>query len=177
VNCREWEERIAGDPEDAAVVGHVAECPGCQVFASGLRQTLAELRMAHDEEIAPAHYSAVRARVLAELRPGRRWGWSWAAAVGVAAACAGVVAVGLWMRVAELPAVAIRVPGVVEVARPLPDGRGSVGGQVARWTGRGKRGRVAAAKGIGKREEIVMKIETEDRDVVIYWIAETKGDE
>ena len=28
-----------------------------------------------------------------------------------------------------------------------------------------------------RREEIVVKIETGDPDVVIYWIAEAKGDE
>jgi hypothetical protein len=94
MNCREWEERIAGDLDDAAAARHLADCPGCQVFASGLRQTLEELRRAHTEdEIAPAHYAAVRARVMAELRPRRRWGWVWAA-VG-AAATAVLVAVSV----------------------------------------------------------------------------------
>ena len=47
-------------------------------------ETLETLRMAHAEPIAPAHYAAVRARVMAELHPRRRWGWLWVAA-GVAA--------------------------------------------------------------------------------------------
>jgi hypothetical protein len=158
VNCQEWEERIAGDLEDAAVTEHVAECPGCQVFASGLRQTLAELRSTHAEEIAPAHYAAVRARVLAELQPRRRWGWVWAAA-GVAAAVVAVMAIMPRMRVEELPpreSVAVVPPApaapVVRVAAtPAP-----------------RKARV-------RTEEVVMKIETGNPDVVIYWIAEAKG--
>jgi hypothetical protein len=172
MNCQEWEERIAGELDDAAVAGHVADCPGCQVFASGLRQTLAELRSAHAEEIAPAHYAAVRARVLAELAPRRRWGWVWAAA-GVAAAVVAVMAIVPRMRVAELPVVAVRV---AEAPSPLPHGRGSVSGYGA-VSGRdavSERVKVPARR--APREEIVMKIETGNPDVVIYWIAETKGE-
>ena len=51
MNCLDWEERIAlyagGDltgAEAAEVERHVADCAGCQVFWSGLRETLAELR-------------------------------------------------------------------------------------------------------------------------------------
>jgi hypothetical protein len=181
MNCRDWEERIAGDLDDAAAEAHIAECPGCQVFASGLRQTLAELRSAHAEEIAPAHYAAVRARVMAELRPRRRWGWIWAAA-GVAAAVFIAVSVESRMKVQELPVVAVRV---AVPPSPLPDGRGSGGGLSAE-SGRGslsavsengaRRERVKAPRRRAPREEIVMKIETGDPDVVIYWIAEAKGD-
>jgi hypothetical protein len=174
VNCQEWEERIAGDLEDAAVTEHVAECPGCQVFASGLRQTLAELRSAHAEAIAPAHYAAVRARVMAELRPRRRWGWVWAAA-GVAAAVA-VMAIVPRMRVEELPGVAVRV-AEAPPPRPLPHGRGSVSdGRDAVSEGRDVVSeRVKAPRRRATREEIVMKIDTGNPDVVIYWIAEAKG--
>ena len=87
MTCGEWEERIAAEMEDAA--GHVAECGACREFASGLRWALSEAASAHGEEIAPAHYAAVRARVLAELRARRRWGWAWAA-VGVCAVVMGV---------------------------------------------------------------------------------------
>jgi hypothetical protein len=159
MNCQEWEERIAGDFDDAAVARHVVECPACQVFASGLRQTLAELRTAHAEEIAPAHYAAVRARVLAELQPRRRWGWVWAAA-GVAAAVVAVLSIVPRMRVAELP------PREIVAAVPAAPVAPVV--------------RVAAApapqKARVKTEEVVMKIETGNPDVVIYWIAEARGE-
>ena len=148
MNCREWEERIAG--EDPAAARHVAECGACATFARGLREALLELRAAHEEEeIAPAHYAAVRARVMAELRPRRRWVWA-AAAVVIA-----VLGLGLRerMRVEELPD-----RPVVAVAPPAPAARAP------------KR----AARRM-KREEIVVRIEMEDPDLVIYWIA--KGDD
>jgi hypothetical protein len=148
VTCGEWEERIAAEMEDAA--GHVAECGACREFASGLRWALSEAASAHGEEIAPAHYAAVRARVLAELRARRRWGWAWAA-VGVCAVVMGV-AVRDRMRVEEL-AIVVKAP---EVVRPLAYARGSV-------------------RKPSKAEEIVVRIESPD--VVIYWIAEAKGDE
>jgi hypothetical protein len=172
MNCGEWEERIAlyvgGDlagPAAAEAARHLGECAGCQVFASGLRATLETLREGHREEIPQAHYAAVRARVLAELRPRIRWGWVW----GVAAAIGVVAAVGVerQLRVPELPAVALRTPGapaagyavpVVAVARPA------------------RVHKAAPARPSQPGEELVVKIETADPDVVIYWITETKGD-
>jgi anti-sigma factor RsiW len=74
MNCVDWEERIAlyagGDlaPAEAqAVERHVAECAGCQMLLSGLRQSLALVREVHSEPVEAAHFAAVRARVLAEL--------------------------------------------------------------------------------------------------------------
>ena len=115
---------------------------------------LTVLREAHAEEPDSAVYAAMRARVLAELRPKRRWGWVWAA-VGVAAG------LGAWgiagrMRVQELP-----LRPIVAAAAPAPPQRVAA----------------KARRRPVKTEEIVMKIETANSDVVIYWIAEAKGDE
>jgi hypothetical protein len=125
--------------------------------ASDSREWLAELQEAHAEEIDPAVYAAVRARVLAELRPKRRWGWVWAAA-GVAALVLGV-AVRERLRVATIALEAPRpvIPAADLRARPMP-------ARMPTWRAGGP-----------LQEEIVMKIETADKDVVIYWIA--KGDE
>jgi hypothetical protein len=122
---------------------------------------LAEFQEAHAEEVAPAVYAAVRARVLAELRPRRRWGWVWAAA-GVAVVALGI-AVREQMRVEELRVVA-KAPQI-----PAADlRRGRMPARMPAWRAGGS---------LYRREEIVMKIETGDPDVVIYWIAEAKGDE
>jgi hypothetical protein len=165
MNCREWEERIAADLEDPGVVRHVADCAGCQVFASGLRETLAALRTAHADPIAPSHYAAVRARVMAELRPRRRWRWVWAVA-GVAAVVLVVASIGIQreMRVAELP---LRVAAVVP---PAPAVR------VTKRRTPPIPKRPVVAKKVAPSEEIVVKVETGDPDVVIYWITETKGE-
>jgi hypothetical protein len=166
MNCREWEARIAADLDDPGVVRHVGDCAGCQVFASGLRETLDTLRMAHAEPIAPAHYAAVRARVMAELHPRRRWGWLWVAS-GVAAVffVVGWVGIQREMRVAELP---LRVAVVVPPAPAAPVARSRRAPVVKR---------PVVARKAAPEEEIVVKVETGDPEVVIYWITETKGDE
>ncbi len=162
-NCREWRERIAGDPDDSAAAQHSAVCDDCREFAKGLGEALAELREAHSEEVPPAVYAAVRARVLAELRPRRKWSWLWAVA-GVAALVLGI-AVTERMRVEELRVVA-RAPVI-----PAADLRlGPMTARMPAW-------RAGGSLYQQRKEEIVMKIETADSDVVIYWIAEAKGEE
>ena len=74
MNCVEWEARVAlhagGDlagAEAAEVERHLGECSACQVLWSGVRESLAVLQAAHAELPAAAHFTAVRARVMAEL--------------------------------------------------------------------------------------------------------------
>jgi hypothetical protein len=171
MNCAEWEERIAlyagGDLSDGSVERHLSDCPGCQVFASGLRETLEFLREQEDG-IAPAHYAAVRARVMGEVRrPRRSWVWGWAAV----AACSVIVA-GLGirreMRVEELPVVAVRAPAAPVV------GSASAALPARRATKRERRSQGAGSHGSGA--QMVVKMESSDPDVVIYWITETRGD-
>ena len=170
MNCVEWEERVAlyagGDlaPRDVqAVEQHVAECAGCQMLLSGLRESLALVREAHSEPIESAHFAAVRARVLAEIEGGRvRW---WRYAWALAAAAAGVVLLAvLWPRTEEHLALhtpaAPTAPAIARVELP-------------RVPARVHPVRSAAAE---PAETVLMKIETDNPDVVIYWIAESKGD-
>ena len=125
MNCRDWEERIAlyagGDlpPVEAAEVErHVADCAGCQVLLSGLRQSLELLREAHGEPVDPAHFAAVRARVLAKLeRECRPW-WRQAWVVGPAMAAL-VLLVALWPKPSPRPPVMAQTR---EAAHPSADG-------------------------------------------------------
>ena len=168
MTCREWEERIAEDLEDPAVLAHVAACARCQVFASGLRGSLEWLREAHADPLPAAAYGAVRARVVAELRSRRRWAWGWAWAAAAGAMALVVMAVGMRMRVAEMPAVALLGPGAPEEAVTAR----------AASPERSMPARKPAWRAGGSLHQVVMKIESEEHpDVVIYWIAETKGDE
>ena len=75
MTCRDWEERIAlhagGDlpaAEAAEIEAHLAGCEGCRGAAAAYGAGMEFLREAHREPLAEAHYAAVRARVLAELR-------------------------------------------------------------------------------------------------------------
>jgi anti-sigma factor RsiW len=161
MNCVDWEERIAlyagGDlaPAEAqAVERHVAECAGCQVLLSGLRQSLALIREVHDEPLEEAHFAAVRARVLAELEhaPARRWRFIWAPALAAAAVVLLMVA---WPR----PEQHIVLPMPHAPAAPLV-------AKVLLEPPKAKPRQPQAS------EDVVIKIETDNPDVVIYWIAE-----
>jgi anti-sigma factor RsiW len=175
MNCSDWEERIAlhagGDlpPAEAAEVErHLQGCAGCQVLASGLQQSLALLREAHDEPLATAHFSAVRARVVAELEKGRRPSWRRAWSYGLAAvAVALLVMLALWpgrTPQPRTPVVAANHPPVVAVCEPASPPHRSVARRVVRAS-------------VPDPEPLIVKLQTNDPNVVIYWIADgKKGD-
>jgi hypothetical protein len=143
------------------------------------------LREAHREPIADAHYAAVRARVLAEIAAGkplplgRRLGWKWATC-GVAAALA-MFAIRPTHVAAPLPRLA---PAAIQSAIGLePAPLRAVAPRIARPVHRRHLATVAEAyRAIGPRaiglpdpQPLVVKLITDDPDVVIYWIAEPKG--
>ena len=170
MNCRDWEERLAlhagGDLEPAGaaeVERHLAGCVGCRGFASELEQSLALMREVHDEAIAPADFAAVRARVLGQLErernPWRQWAWVYAVAVAAV-----VLVVALWPReIPELPRVALYRPPAPAISRALPHRAATVR----------KRTRIQPPV-----EALMVKLITDDPNVVIYWIADAdKGGE
>jgi hypothetical protein len=174
MNCGDWEERIAlyagGDLASAdaqALEGHLAECAGCQLLLSGLRENLGWLRDAHGEPVEAAHFAAVRARVLAKLEPrGReRWRYAWLCAMAVAAM---VLLVAVWRRPPQtlvLPMPPAPAAAVAQVVRT----------PVARAMHR-KRARSVVVKPEGKAGPLLVGLVTDDPDIVIYWIADSKGE-
>jgi hypothetical protein len=161
MNCVEWQERIAlhaggdaGPAEAATVEQHLGECAGCQVFWSGMKESLAVLREVHAELPEAAHFAAMRARVIGEIE-GSRHGWRRLAWISAVAAMA-VLAMTLWPSRTAVPApqrmmAAIpSAPLVVSPARPT---------HVARVRPE-------------KREPLTIRLQTSDPNIVIYWIAE-----
>jgi len=170
MSCSDWEGRIAlysgGDldpAEAAAVERHVAECVGCQILLGGLRESLQFLHEGHSEGIEEAHLTSVRSRVMADLRGRTPW-WRPVWVYGVVAAAVLVLARPSPPR---LPKVAKMdaLPRVVAPMQtpPLPESRP-------------KPRRPRAIRPPAAAETVLVKLETNNPDVVIYWITETKGD-
>jgi len=175
MNCGEWEERIAlyagGDlpPSEAqAVEQHVAECAGCQMSLSGLRGSMEWLREAHGEPVDAAHFTAVRARVLAELdRAASPW-WRqvWVYAL-VAAAM--VLLIAVWLR----PPKSMVVPMPPAPVAPMAQ---VIRAPIAPPLHHRKRPRKIEVKAEEPEERLVVKLLTDDPNVIIYWISDSKGE-
>jgi hypothetical protein len=136
------------------------------------------LREAHQEPIDPAHYAAVRARVLAELGRERRWRrvWAWGLAAAVAAVAIMMFPrpVGRTSRSAFLvqspapiygPAAAL---SVAENRSAPPVHRRRQTAAQARQEGR--------PGGPPHLEPVTIKLLTDDPNVIIYWIADGEGE-
>jgi hypothetical protein len=190
MNCKNWEERIAlysgGDPgptSGADIERHLVECAGCRTFANGIKHGLELLRSAHREPIAAAHFTAVRAGVLARLaqeneqrRPWRWWLW----VPGLTAALA-VVAVFLLVRPAETPRVRVAAAVRPSEDAPVPlRPSESVVPRVRVTRVRPHRTVAPVPRMPGPPplvEPLVVKLITSDPDIVIYWIADRKGED
>ena len=133
----------------------------------------AMLQDAHEEPLEEAHLAAVRARVLGRLHRKRRVWWPVWAGVGAAA---GILAVMLFVARTQQPAIPNAVGRIAAVqaptAGPLPDGRGSIPSH--------ERKRVQRQRPVPPSPEpaepLLVKLITDDPNVVIYWIADAKGD-
>ena len=196
MNCKEWEERIAlycgGDApaaEARQTERHLADCAGCQMFASGLKQSLALLQDMHQEALAPAHFAAVRARVIATLERERLPVWRRFWAYGLAGAVVAlllVLAVRTGQRGPETAANRKPVPGpLVSEVKPPEIAVQRAGGEPAslphpvrhvhRTPARRAPARVQTAAAAPK-DTVMVKLVTDDPNVVIYWIAERRGE-
>lgn len=166
MNCPEWEERIAlhagGDlppNEIAETEQHLVHCGSCREFAEGLAQSLAIARTAHAEPLQPAAFTALRARLLEQIarepRPSRRLAWILPL---LAAAATAVVLLPrpvepIRTTVTPPPAPLLEQPVAPATARPIAP----------------KRPR-RRPKPRPPAEPLMVKLVTDDPDVVIYWI-------
>lgn len=185
MNCANWEERIAlymgedlGRVEAREVEQHLAECPGCQLFASGIRESLAILREAHLGDTNDAACSAVRARVIAALEPERRpfWRSPWVYSL-YAAALLLMLFVFLPRHRAEIARREVPAPQpLVIAAPPVPVEAAPV--RVARVRRPHRLVKRASPPLIAAHPEkpLVVKLVTDDPNVVIYWITDTRGE-
>jgi len=165
MSCTRFEDQIAlyveGDLPDAqGLAVHLEHCADCRGHLEALAESQAALKDLRHEPVDPAVLAAVRARVMERvMAPRRIWGWR----VALAAVAAAVVLVALLERepvrpIAPLPK--LQVPAAVPPPPPVV--------RAALPPKRRARPRVA------EPEPLVVKIVTDDPDIVIYWIADNK---
>ncbi len=175
MNCRDREERIAlyagGDlprEEAAETEGHLQDCANCRQFVAALRERAAWMREAHEELPATADFAAMRAGVLERLERRRRpflWRLAWAG--GLAATAAMLLLI--WHSPRSEPAppapqvAAVEKPPVQAVENSLPR------------PARRRRPR-QRLRGHEMPQPLLVKLITDDPDVIIYWIVDPKGD-
>jgi hypothetical protein len=191
MNCRDWEQRVAlysGGDLDAVeardVERHVAECAGCQLLASGLKQALETLRESHQDVAAEAAFAAVRARVLAEVERERHPWWRRVWPYGAASAAAAVAGMVFWVWPAAPPppqvAPARVPPAPVTRVHQAPEPPAKAVLRRGLSPRRPRRVPPAPKAEVPSQphqpETVVVRLLSNDPDVVILWIAETKGE-
>lgn len=189
MNTCEWTERVAlsVDQNSTDVDRHVSACSEC-------RELLADLHAGRDllQEtlwIPEKAYEDVRARVLESVRPSR---WPWAVAAAVALVALGASIWGSYELYVPVEPLEIAIershaPVIVQAAAAssLPD-RCSAARQHVTVPRAGARNHLALAlrdmlgpgnaPPVAAAGAVVMSIQTEDPDVLIVLVPESKGD-
>ncbi|HWQ54440.1 MAG TPA: zf-HC2 domain-containing protein [Bryobacteraceae bacterium] len=174
MSCARWEERIAlaveGDlpaRESAGLEAHLAGCPGCREFRAELLESQAVLKELRSGDVAAPVLDRIRGRVMARVaeQPARAafpWRWMW---VPVCAAALTVVLLRP-QEVPEVPPPPVPVAAIPSAPAPAP----------IRWP----RPAVVRAAAVRHQERaeplppLLVRFETDDPNVVIYWIVEGK---
>ncbi len=164
MNCNYWEEQVALHAENdlpltdrAAAERHLAECAACRQFLEELKQSLAALRAAHAEPLDASAFTAVRARVLDRIDRARRRPPSWLGWIGALAAAATVLITLLLPR--PVPPPNLVAPPQPVLAPPAP----VIAPAPKAVSGRKR-------KSATRPEPLMVKLITDDPNVVIYWI-------
>lgn len=167
MTCQDYERLIAlyveGDITDGRVETHLAGCAECRELLEDLRASQALLKELPGAD--PVLLGAVRSGVLSRIGGRRRVLWPWVAAAMTAAAVAIAVLHPVAQReVPGAPKSVVRAAVAAPIARAAPV-------QVVRRHRRPKLKRPAASK-----EPLVVKMLTNDPNIVIIWLVDQPGD-
>lgn len=191
MRCEDLGERIAlhvtGDlpPRQAArVEAHLARCSRCQELADGFRRTARALESLGAEGADERASREVRSRVLERLRRGDavpRPGsapWRWAVAAGVLLSL--TLAIAHRARHTDPPPCPGPIIPGVGVPPPTVASAAAVDRPPAKPSSRHRRAAGSAEASRGKevttaREPMVVKLLTDDPEVVIYWLVGENG--
>ena len=199
MNCTEFEERIAlfvendlSDAEVTAVERHLETCTDCREFAAGLRESQAMLKGLRREPFDDAIFADVRSQVIGRVSNVRPPMWP---KYAIAATLLIVLAAALWRT---RPAAPVGLPAVTAYIGPgpaFPTPRTTAprrASRIAKMTVR--HGRAQSRPHVNSRlarqtiqqaglahpralhsEPLVVKLLTNDPEVVIYWLVDQNG--
>ena len=199
MNCTEFEERIAlfvendlSDAEVTAVERHLETCTDCREFAAGLRESQAMLKGLRREPFDDAIFADVRSQVIGRVSNVRPPMWP---KYAIAATLLIVLAAALWRT---RPAAPVGLPAVTayigpDPAFPAPQTTAPMqASQIAKMTERYKRAKSRSNANVSlaqrnvqpsrrahlraiNAEPLVVKLLTNDPEVVIYWLVDQNG--
>lgn len=171
MTCREYEPLIAlyveGDLSDRDVEQHLSRCPACRELLEDLRASQASLKEL--TSVDPAFLSAVRSEVLGKIENPRLRRWPLVLASAIAAAL-----------ILTIPVVPRKPASSGGGADSLVPGRPpSRTAAIAQATPRAKRIRPRRRPRItpsAPAEPLVVKMLTDDPNIVIIWLVDRTGD-
>lgn len=153
----------ASPAELCAFETHTTSCAACRAEGAGFETLRRQLRAMQDAKLPDSAYAAVRARVISEIDAGRRRRRRWilaGASLAVAAACS----IGAFTLRRTVPIETLQAPAASTVIASVPVPAAPHGIR------RVVRHRVAREP----EAPTVVKMFTNDPDVVIYWVADAK---
>jgi hypothetical protein len=173
MTCREYEPLIAlyveGDLDGREVERHLAECPDCRELLEDLRVSQAALKEL--PVVDAAFLSAVRSGVLGRIERRRLRAWPWIAAL--AAMSALVVAVSTAPR---KPALIAKAPVYGGALRGSLDRPSAIAPAVPKVKRSRPGGRLRTRGSAPPSEPLVVKMLTDDPNIVIIWLVDQRGD-
>ncbi len=169
MTCREYEPLIAlyveGDLNDRCVEQHVTECSCCRELLEDLRASQASLKEL--VLVDAAFLSAVRSGVLGKIENHSQRAWPLVLAFAIA------VALILAIPVQRKPAA---IGGADPPVRGRPPGRPAATAQAIPRAKKSRPGGRPRTRGSAPLEPLVVKMLTDDPNIVIIWLVDRTGD-
>jgi len=204
MNCSDWEQEIAGESESAALEEHLRGCGHCREFAEELERNRAALQAVEIHPAAfDAVRLRVLSEIRAKKQTGAWWAWPAVAAAACVAVLCASIALQNWKNPAPpRPVVAAKDPlGLLSSMAPVVIGALNLRGAdlsdahlsdplvmlpsiapvqsvvKAHHRLRHQFGPVtASARPAHNPEPLVVKMLTNDPNVIIIWLVDQKGD-
>ncbi len=192
MNCKYPESELAlyaGDDLAQAkmddISAHLQLCDECRLIVEDLRETQSVFQSIRRDTVSPSALALLRTSVLEEIaarnarRPWTRWVYALAGAGFAAVAVLGVLSI-----LPERPA-AVQTSAVYAPARPMESPatvdavnavRSTVGVPKVKRVRHSEQRHVAPDEASSKPpQEIVVKLLTDDPNIIIYWLVDQNG--